>query len=173
LDKVFIDLIGKATGNKNVVFSIGYNTAFLREDDSLIVQYKTKNGEVIEHTLKTIEELVEGDAAFESSDDDWMDRYLPLLSAIEAAIARTYKADPNLKDKMVLTVIDRLIIRPDIRMASDLINAIQTNMRLILSTTKYSRKEVIGCLKKVQKSIKRHHSVNGPTGYLDFIKERI
>ncbi len=51
--------------------------------------------------------------------------------------------------------------------------AIQDQIKLILSTDTYSIKEVLGCLKKVQRSVKRHHSVAGATGYLDFIKDRI
>jgi hypothetical protein len=173
LDSVFIDLVDSINNNKKVVFSIGHNTTFLRHGDTLTVRYEPEVGRIVEHQLKDIEQLVEGDTPFESSDQDWMDKYIPLLMAIETAIDAAYRNDPDLKDKMILAIVDRLVAKPDIRINSVLLNDIQANIRLILSTIRYSRKEVIGSLRKVQKSIKRHHSVNGPTGYLDFIKESL
>jgi hypothetical protein len=137
------------------------------------MHYQSKSGKSIEHPLKTIEQLVEGDAYFESSDENWMDKYLPILMAIETAIDAEYIKNPNLTDKIVLSIIERLVSRPDMRLDTELVNSIQANMRLVLSTTKYSRKEVIGCLKKIHRSIKRHHSIGGPTGYLDFIRRTI
>ncbi len=171
LDKAFNDLIDEITGGTTVVFSVGKNTTFQRDSDSLTVRYQSERGRVVEHRLKTIEELVEGSAEFKSSEDDWMDKYLPLLTAIETAIDGRYIKDPDLKDKMVLVVVERLVQRPDIRMDSPLVDDIQANLRLILSTMRYSRKEVVGSLRKVQKSIKRHHSAEGATGYLDFIRK--
>jgi hypothetical protein len=171
LDKTFNDSISAITGGATVVFSIGKNTTFRRDGDTLVVRYLSESGQVVEHRLKTIEELVEGNAEFESSDDDWMDKYLPLLTAIETAIDGRYIKDPDLKDKMVLLVVERLVQRPDMRMDSPLIDDIQANLKLILSTMRYSRKEVVGSLRKVQKSIKRHHSAGGATGYLDFIRK--
>ncbi len=99
--------------------------------------------------------------------------FFHLVSAIESAIARVYKRNPGLKDKTVITVLERLIGKPAVHLGDELSTTIQTNMRLILSAEPYSRKEVIGCLKKVQRSVKLHHSVDGPTGYLDFIKDQI
>jgi hypothetical protein len=171
LDKAFNDLIDEITGGTTVVFSVGKNTTFQRDSDALIVRYQSESGRVIEHRLKTIEELVEGTAEFESSDDDWMDKYLPLLTAIETAIDGRYIKDSDLKDKTVLVVVERLVQRPDTRMDSPLVDDIQANLRLILSTMRYSRKEVVGSLRKVRKSIKRHHSAEGATGYLDFIRK--
>lgn len=170
MDKTFNDQIDAITGGTTVVFSVGKNTIFQRDGDALIVRYQSKSGQVVEHRLKTIEELVEGSEEFRSSDGDWMDKYLPLLTAIETAIDGRYIKDPDLKDKMVLVVVERLVQRPDMRMDSPLVDDIQANLRLILSTVRYSRKEVVGSLRKVQKSIKRHHSAEGTTGYLDFIR---
>ncbi len=170
MDRTFNDLIDSITGGTEVVFSIGKNTTFRRDGDTLMVRYQAESGRAIEHRLKTIEELVEGDSEFDSSDEYWTDKYLPLLTAIETAIDGRYMKDSGLRDKTVLAVVDRLVQRPDIRMESPLVDDIQANLRLILSTMKYSRKEVVGSLRKVQKSIRRHHSAEGTTGYLDFIR---
>ena len=116
---------------------------------------------------------MEGDEAFESTRGQPPNKYLPLLNAIEVAIDSSYKNNPDITDKVALTVLDRLITRPDLNMDSELLNTIQANLRLVLSTTPYSRKELIGCLKKIQRSVKLHHSLDGPTGYLDFIKQTI
>ena len=144
MDKAFNDLISAITGGTTVVFSIGHNTTFQRDGDNLIVRYQSESGQVVEHCMKTIDELVEGSKEFGSSEDDWMDEYLPLLTAIETAIDGRYMKDPDLKDKMVLAVVDRLVQKPDIRMDSPLVDDIQANLRLILSTMKFSRKEVVG-----------------------------
>ncbi len=169
MDRAFNDLIDKVSGKHSVVFSLGRNTTFNRQGDVLIVRYQSDNGQVVEHRLKAIEELVEGNEPFESSDDDWMDKYLPLLTAVETAIDARYKDEPGLNDKTVLTILERLVNKPDMRMDSPLADDIRANLRLILSTMRYSRKELVGSLRKVLKSVKRHHSVNGPTGYLEFI----
>jgi hypothetical protein len=171
VDRTFKDLVSSVNSEDTVVFSIGRNTTFRRDTDALIVRYESQSGQVVEHRMKNIEELVEGDAESDSSDDNWTDKYLPLLQAIETAIDGRYIKDPGLHDKTVLAVVDRLVQRPDIRMDSPLVDDIQANLRLILSTMKFSRKEVVGSLRKVQKSIRRHHSVAGTTGYLDFIRK--
>src|SRR5208283_1434809 len=158
MDKEFIAKLERLTGKNETVFSIGNNTVFRQEGDRLFVIYTAESGETIEHGLCAIEQLLEGNSVFVSSDDDWQDRYLPLLMAIETAIDRVYKQNPGLRDKVVVAALDRLLMRPSINIESDLISAIQTNLRLVLSTGNYSRSELLGCLKKVQRSVKRHHS---------------
>jgi hypothetical protein len=173
LDKEFADTVQKLNNDKTVVFSIGHNTVFSYNGNDIKVKYTVEDGRTIEHTLLTITELVEGDKPFSSSDEDWMDSYLPLLTAIESAIDGIYRLNMQLKDKTVLAIIQRLIMKPDINLNDELTRCIQANVRLILSTIRYSKVEVIGCLKKVERSIKRHHSVEGSRGYLDFIKGRV
>lgn len=173
MERDFADRIAKLNGNKTVVFSLDHNTTFYSLNDQLAVRYTSDSGEIIEHPLLNIEALVEGDAAFVSSDDDWQDKYLPLLTAIESAISHCYENQPGLKDKTVMAVIERLIMKADIKLNDELANTVQASMRLVLTTTSYSMKEVVGCLKKVLRSVKRHHSVDGPTGYLEFIKDKI
>jgi len=173
MDQGFLDKIEKVTGMKKVVFSIGKNTTFNRSGECLTVRFVSDYAGAIEHVLASIDQLIEGDADFISEDDEWTDKYLPLLMAIETEIDAVYKANPNLKDKTVRNVLERLIMKPDIRMEDELTRSIQAHVRLILSTAKYSRKELLGCLKKVQRSVKRHHLADGPTGYLDFIKGKV
>ena len=173
MDEDFLHKLGGRSANDTVVFSIGRNTFFENRPEGRFVRYVNAAGRAIEHRLGSINDLVEGDRFFDSTDEEWQDRYLPLLTAIESAINRTRESRPDLRDRVVMTVLDRLITKPDIRLEHELSNAIQDQMRLILSTNSYSMKEVLGCLRKVQKSVKRHHSVGGPTGYLDFIRGRI
>jgi len=49
--------------------------------------------------LGSIEELCEGNAPFESTGEEWVDMYLPLLTAVESGINRPHEDDPDLKDK--------------------------------------------------------------------------
>jgi hypothetical protein len=173
MDRDFVAKLERVVGKQKTVFSIGNNTFFRQEGDRLLITYTTDSGETIEHTLSQIEQLLEGNAIFISSDDDWQDRYLPLLMAIETAIDSIYQRNPSLKDKVVITSLDRLIMKPSINIEDELIRAVQNNLRLALSTEVYSKGELLGCLRKVQRSAKRHHSVDGPTGYLDFIKDKV
>ncbi len=173
MDRDFLRQLGEHTTSDAVVFSIGHNTSFESRPEGRFVRYVTPAGEVVEHRLASIAELAEGDSPFDSTDEEWQDKYLSLLMAIESAINRVRTTWPDLRDKVVMTVLDRLTFKPDITLGDELSTAIQDQIKLILSTSTYSMKEVLGCLKKVQSSVRRHHSVAGPTGYLDFIKDRI
>lgn len=99
--------------------------------------------------------------------------YLPLLMAIESGINRAHTTDPGLKDKIVITILKRLIMRPDINLNHPVSIAVQDNLKLTLPTNAFSKKEVIGSLKKVLRSVTRRHAVDGPKGYLDFIKVKV
>ena len=44
-------------------------------------------------------------------------------------------------------------------------------LRVCLSLTSYTRQEVLAALECILKSVKLHRSVDGPTGYLEFIDE--
>jgi hypothetical protein len=52
---------------------VGNDTFFTQLKDKLVVTYHANDGQIIQHSLKTIAELAEGDAPFESSDSDWYD----------------------------------------------------------------------------------------------------
>jgi hypothetical protein len=169
LDKELISKLDDAGSEKEILFTIGKNTTFTGKNDTLQLNYTTKKGLVIKHYLLSIEQLAEGNNEFITTDD--MEKYLPILTAIETAIDQYYIDDPNITDKMVLAIIERMKIKPDIRQDSKLINDIQANIRLALSIKKFSKKEVAGCIKMIVKSIKKHHYIGGPTGYLDFIRK--
>ena len=172
MDQEFFAKIGAPGPGRPFVFTIGRDTELIHRDGNTTVRYVTTSGETIEHVLRSIEELVEGDAPFDSSGRNWKDAYVPLLTTIELAIQIVRRDDPDLKDKTVIAVLERLIARPDMPLGSELSTAIQDRVRLILSGDRYSRRQVVGCLRKVLKSVKMHHSVGGPRGYLDFVGRR-
>ncbi len=173
MDQEFIHKIENIHGQSDVVFRIDHNTYFKHVDGCTIIRYVFSADQTVEHKLGTIEDLCEGNIPFDSSDDDWTDKYLPLLMSIESAITRVHKLNPDLKDKAVIAVLERLVVKPDINLQSQLAEAIQDHIKLCLATNSYSKRELAGCLKKVLRSVKRHHRVDGPKGYLDFIKDKI
>jgi hypothetical protein len=172
LNREFISKIEEITDSDKIVFAIGHNTFFTYEGGKTVVQYCTDRG-TAELQLGTIEEMCEGNSPFRSTDDNGMDVYLPLLMAIESAINRCQSDNPDLRDKDLLPILERLIMKPDINLNYAVPIAIQNNIKLTLSTNAYSKKEVIGALKKVFRSVRAHHSVDGPRGYLNFIKGKV
>jgi len=174
MDRAFINAIKQIAGADEVVFSIGHNTFFTHQGEATRVRYCHSELAVVGWELKSLASLHEGTRPFLDSDwDDLNDEYLPVLIAIESGILREYQQHPELKDKQVANVLTRLVSKPEIPLASNLARSIKDNLRLCLSTNDYSRKQVIGALRKVLKSVKRHHCAGGPRGYLNFIKERL
>jgi Mg2+ and Co2+ transporter CorA len=173
MDKDFVVKIREIHGKGDIIFSVDQNTFFVHSETASIVQYVNEKNEKIELQLGTIDELYEGDASFQSSDDDWTDKYLPLLMAIESAINRIQRTRSDMKDKNVMAVLERLLLNPNMKLHGDLSVAIQNHIKLTLATISYSRKEVVGCLKKVLQSVKNHHRIRGPKGYLNFIKDKV
>jgi hypothetical protein len=165
--------LGVGPRGAGTVFSVGHNTRFEHRLGETVLLYTPKSGVTIEHVLRGMHEEWEGDTPFSSSDEDWVDRYLPLLTAIESGINSVYDADPDLSDKTVIAVLERLVTKPDVSLGQELSTSIQDRVRLLLSVERYSRREVIGCLKKVQKSARLHHAERGPRGYLDFIRAHL
>jgi hypothetical protein len=172
LNREFVTKLKEISDSEDHVFSIVHNTFFTHDGDRTTVRHVTDKG-TAELELGTIEELCEGSAPFESTDDDWTDMYLPLVMAVESGISRAHSSDPDLKDKLVITILKRLILKPDINLNHPVAIAIQDNLKLTLATNAFSKKEVIGSLKKVLRSVTRHHSVDGPKGYLNFIKDKV
>lgn len=173
MDQELLAKIGPSPPETGRVFSIGHNTQLEHRQGQTVLRFTPGSGVTIEHVLRDMEELWEGDAPFASADGDWVDRYLPLLSAIESAIGAVGRADPELRDKTVVAVLERLVTKPDMRLGGELCTAIQDRVRLLLSVERYSRREVIGCLKKVLQSARRHHAEGGALGYLDFIRAHL
>lgn len=174
MDKAFVDAIKQIAGDAEVVFNVGHNTFFVHQDEVTRVRYFHSESAVVGWELKPLASLYEGNRPFLDSDwDDLDDEYLPILIAIESGILREYREHPELKDKQVINVLTRLVSNPEMRLASKLARSIQDHLSLCLSTNDYSKKQVIGSLRKVLKSVKRHHSVDGAKGYLNFIQEKL
>ena len=172
MNREFVAKLKEMSDSEDHVFSIGHNTFFSHDGDRTTVRHVTEKG-TAELELGTIEELCEGSAPFGSTGEDWTDMYLPLLMAVESGINRAHESDPELKDKTVITILKRLIMRPDINLNHPVSIAVQDNLKLSLATNAFSKKEVIGSLKKVLRSVTRRHAVDGPKGYLDFIKDKV
>jgi len=172
LNREFVSKLEKISDSDKTVFSVGHNTFFTHDGNTTVVRYVTDKG-IAEYTLGSIEELCEGSAPFESTDDDWMDIYLPLLMAVESGINRAHKDNPDLRDKDLITILERLIMKPDINLINQVAVAIQDHIKLTLATNTYSKKEVIGSLRKVLRSVRNHHAIDGPKGYLNFIKDKV
>ena len=167
MDEAFRKLIGK----QDTVFRLGTNTFFRHEGNQTIFEYVPEEDRKIEYTFKDLEQLYSGDQEFDYQSTDWNDdRYLPLLMNIESAITAVYRADPTLKDKQVIAVLERLTTKPKMSLPNPSAVSIQDNLKLTLSLYNFSRREVIGALKRVLKSAKRHHKLDGSRGYLDFVK---
>jgi hypothetical protein len=172
LNKEFVSKNEKISGSDEIVFSVGHNTFFIHDNDKTIVRYCTDGG-TAESPLGTIEEMCEGNSPFQSTDDEWIDVYLPLLMAIESAINRCHRDDPDLRDKDLFPILKRLIMKPDINLDHAVPVAIQDHIKLTLSTNTYSKREVIGALKKVLRSVRNHHAASRPNGYLNFLEGKV
>jgi hypothetical protein len=170
MDEAFQKLVGK----QDTVFRLGTDTFFRHEGTQTIFEYIREENQRIEYTFKGLEQLYSGDQEFDYQSTDWNDdRYLPLLMNIESAITAVYRTDPALKDKQVIAVLECLATKPEMSLANPLAVSIQDNLKLTLSLYNFSRREVLGTLKRVLKSVKRHHKLDGSRGYLDFVKDYI
>lgn len=175
MDKIFIELIKKKSSmNKEFIFHSGTDTSFAEKDDGLYLRYITpKKKEVWEYKLKELSELYEGDGVFSFESDEETEHYIPLMEAIESAIDLYYIGHPDLKDKNVISTLEQLILKTDVKPYSELLKAIQNNLRLCLSTNIYSKQEVKGGLKRILKSVKFHHQMDGAQGYVNFVGYRL
>jgi hypothetical protein len=174
MDKDFVTTMENTAGHNDFFLLFDYNTVFVHDAGITIVKRRgsEEGDEAFEYRLKPMSELFEGDRPFDASNgDDWSDVYLSLLVAIETAIMKTYGRRPEMKDKQVINVMTRLVAKPEMHLGSELALAIQDHLLVCLSGSVFSRKEVIGALRKVLKSAKRHHSIDGTRGYLEFIKD--
>jgi hypothetical protein len=172
LKREFLSKLEEILDSDKTVFSIGHDTFFTHDGNTTVVRHVTAKG-MAEYTLGSIEELCEGNAPFESTDADWMDNYLPLLMAVESGVNRGHKDNPDMRDKDLMAILERLIMKPDINLNDPVTVAIQDHIKLTLATNTYSKKEVIGSLKKVLRSVRNHHAIDGPKGYLNFIKDKV
>ncbi|MFW6173399.1 MAG: hypothetical protein ACOC5T_06610 [Elusimicrobiota bacterium] len=104
--------------------------------------------------------------------------YTDLLSAIESAISRYYRNNPDTKDRDVINALKNLkanLFQNYKPTKHPIERQIQEHLRLVLSTKngfggkKRMKIEVLMCIKYVLASVKRHHKTGGVRGYLDFI----
>ena len=146
-----------------------FNSSFYEEGEKAFVLITTSDGKGFEHELKDISVLFCGEGK-EVEIEGREDEYTSLLSSIESAISGYYKEHPGLLDRNVIFALHSLIKNPEGKYPfNDLRRDIQLNLRFCLSLKKWSRQEVISCLRYVLRSVKLHRSVDGPRGYLDFI----
>jgi len=141
---------------------------FRRRGGDLYVRVSDDVGRRVEHRLKELRELYS--AQRERPRTSWGDeRYHPLLSTIEAAISRFYREHPELMDGQVLLVLDGLIQDLEREGEDPLRTLIRDSLRFQLSVAEWSREEVLGCPRKVRRSVERHQKRGGTRGYLDSI----
>ena len=95
----------------------------------------------------------------------------PLLMAIEQVFVDRSAVEPKLTDAAVGFALDRLCMSPDAAPGDPLAVYVQLSLRLALSLGDYSRQDVRLALRKVRQSVARHTKVDGPMGYLTFIRE--
>ena len=134
-----------------------------------------------------------------TTDQSFEDKYLDVLQNIEFGIVRIYQERPELTDWDSLDAIEALIrgytaevrgrSRPNIRL-SDLpqlvFDSVEAMCEWRLGRERLSAEgsqpvdvemepktidEIIACLKRIRKSIKRWNKVGGRQGYLNFISE--
>lgn len=135
---------------------------YLDEDGAINLVHGEKK---VPYKLKPLKELYgvgHGDSV--NVEDD---TYLPLLLSIEEEIAR-FDAQHATTDGPVLLALQTLSMNPEQPSADPLTRGIQVVLRLSLSLNNYSRQEVRQAIRKVEKSVVRHH--NGFDGYLKFIQ---
>jgi hypothetical protein len=121
------------------------------------------------YTLKLLDQLYE--TRPEISSIDPQDReYIPLLLAIEGAIADAYRANASVTDGHVMLALKPLSMNPAAPCGNDpLCQAIQLSLRLCLSMNPYSKQEVKLALRKVIQSVQRHTRLAGTQGFVTFI----
>ena len=133
------------------------------------------------------------------ADQSFEDKYLDVLQNIEFGIVRVYQERPELTDWDSLDVIEALIrgytaevrgrSRPNIRLSDlpllvfDSVEAMcewrlgrgrlsaEGNQPVDVEMEPKTIDEIIACLKRIRKSIKRWNKVGGRQGYLNFISE--
>jgi hypothetical protein len=174
MDRELVNLFRKYDNQKgDFIFRAGIDTFFIEKEDGVYLKYVPANNELFEYKLKEICELYEGDGIFNFDSDEDTNHYFVLLESIESAIDTYYQNNYNLKDKNVKFILERLVKNPGIKLNSELLKSIQNNIKACLSFNIYSEHEVKGAIKRILRSIKDHHRLDGSTGYLDFLENRL
>lgn len=101
-------------------------------------------------------------------DDDFM----PLFYAIEEEFVRSDHSAACREDSDVAIALDLLASGPDGDLRHNVLaRRVQLALRLLLSLNNFSRDEVRQALRKIRKSVDRHHREGGRRGYLNFLHE--
>lgn len=124
------------------------------------------------HTLKPLRELF-GEGNDAGTVDPLDPHYERLFLTIERKIVRRWQSDLRLTDAAVLLALEKLAMQPEAEYAQSLEADIQLELRLLLSLEDYSRQEVRAALRKIAKSVNRHTRLEGPMGYLIFIRAHV
>lgn len=97
--------------------------------------------------------------------------FTPLFLAIEEEFARSDGSAACREDSDVVIALDLLATAPegDVR-HNVLARRVQLSLRLMLSLSNYSRDEVRQAIRKIRKSVDRHHREGGRRGYLSFLR---
>lgn len=144
-----------------------YSAFFPNAEEGIVTFSSTKGS--FTYRLKILRELfAPHDASLPA--EAWQN---PLLMAIESAISRTYKKNPELTDPLVILALEQLAAKPDAEGTDTLTKAIVTQLTIELSLEDFSRADVRRALNKVLRSVRRHYEVDGRRGYLDFICEHV
>lgn len=97
------------------------------------------------------------------------ERTVALCMAIEYALAQAdHQGGHHLQDPEVIKALEQLSLKPETPLA-DLGARLQTWLRLELSLADGSRAELRQAVRRCLRSAQRHHKIEGPRGYLDFI----
>ncbi|MBI1742665.1 hypothetical protein HYR54_06315 [Candidatus Acetothermia bacterium] len=142
--------------------------SFSERQGKTVLHMQTLEGPGFEHELRDLRELLVG-AKTKVDVAGQEEEYYSLLMSIESAISAYYREQPQLTDRDVIQVLQGLLRDPATPYAGGLRRRIQQYLQFTLSTVEYNQGAVLSCLKYVLRSVKLHHSLEGPTGYLDFI----
>jgi hypothetical protein len=139
-----------------------YDIEFSKKEKGLI--NLVSEAETISFKLKSLNNLYN-----ESVKDDSQEHMLPMLHAIESSIRNFDRDEEKLTDSRIISILDKLSMKPETESGDPLLELINFQLRLQLSTSDYSRANVRNAVRKVLKSVKLHNSEGGPRGYIDFI----
>jgi len=170
-------LLGKFLGlfQPKRMLKEGLKTQIIFQAEANETWIHLKHGQIeTKALLKPLKELFCSEdevTAVDTEDED----HLEMLEAIEEAILIFYEHHPEITDTDVLMTLDRLskfLGRDNFYAKDSLAAAIETKLRMTLSFTEYSFRDVRKFLNCILRSVERRKKVNGPRGYLDFIKEQ-
>lgn len=169
MDLTFKEIVDKLQSHEKD-FEIGRDASLINENGELLFLYEYDEIR-IKYPILEITELFEGSRSFNYQDDRWNGPCFPLFVAIESTILKKFRKNPKLKDKNVISILDALVRKPDIKSHNEFLCQLQNELRVNLSMNAFSKPEVIGSLKTVLKSVKNHHITGGIRGYLQFLEE--